>query len=195
MLLLSRMAFFELVPGCCTELSPRVTHVTYVVASHFAPVVLTLLAPRFPSPRLLEKFRRCRFPVEIGLRLHAPCRLQEVVVVSEPTLAPSAVECFVAGPARSRREAGDKRTLHRGIDRRHDRPTTVSDWWYDGGHHGGGGKGLNIETRLYVASTRRHSDTRGEGKRRAFDDGLARCHAPKIEKTNTFERGTKAPRT
>ncbi len=53
------------------------------------------------------RYRRCRFPVEIGLRLEAPCRLQEVVVVSEPGLAPSAVECFVAGPTRRDPKGGD----------------------------------------------------------------------------------------
>lgn len=45
--------------------------------------------------------RRCRFPVEVGLHLHRPCRLQQVVVVSEPGLAPSVIEFFVAGPTRS----------------------------------------------------------------------------------------------
>lgn len=53
--------------------------------------------------------RRCCFPLELGLRLEKPCRLQEVVVFSEPGLAPSAVECFVAGPARpGRAGAGGK---------------------------------------------------------------------------------------
>ena len=46
--------------------------------------------------------------MEIGLRLKEPCRLQQVVVVSETGLAPSATELFVAGPARSGRESGGK---------------------------------------------------------------------------------------
>lgn len=78
--------------------------------------------------------RRCQFPVEIGLRLQSPCRLQEIVIVSEPALSPSAVECFVAGPIRSKSEVGrrgqDKGSLAafpRGIDQRHNGSTTVSD--------------------------------------------------------------------
>eukprot|EP00903_Cladosiphon_okamuranus_P009667 g9198.t1 len=72
---------------------------------------------------------RCQFPVEIGVRLQAPCRLQEIVIASEPNLAPSAVECFVAGPVRSMREAGDKRasaTLPQGIDQRHNGSTSAA---------------------------------------------------------------------
>ena len=74
--------------------------------------------------------------MEIGLCLQAPCRLQEIVVVSEPALAPSAVECFVAGPTHSTNEAGrrrlDKRSLttfYRGIDQRYNGSTTVRRYW------------------------------------------------------------------
>lgn len=109
----------------------------------------------------LAQCRRCKFPVEIGLRMQAPCRLQEVVVVSEPRLAPTAVECFVSGPARSRRQARDKRTsatFPQGVDQRHNGSTTVSRWWSNAYHPGGG-----IDK---ISGTLRHFASFVHGRRR-----------------------------
>lgn len=112
---------------------------------HALPLISTWWL-RMPISRSagLGLCRRCQFPVEIGLYLQAPCRLQEIVVFSEPALAPSAVELFVAGPTRSKIEGegrgGDKRSLGtfpRGIDQRHSGPTTVSGWFVDGISAGG----------------------------------------------------------
>lgn len=76
--------------------------------------------PTFPTPQFLSTLRlsirppaaftndlplrrRCRFPLEIGLRLQNTCRLHGVTVFSEFRLSPSAMEVYVAGPARQRR--------------------------------------------------------------------------------------------